>query len=478
MLFFLIGIALTLFLTAIVYLRINRKLSIKEEEVQRLEQEKQIILDFMQSISGAIVGEKNRQKLFQKITHAAIINTGALSACIFEKTMDGVFQRIAVEGLFPPQSKASLAKLKHAKSRSEFIENAFETESFSEGEGLFGSVAKTRKPVLIENAHNDPRIVQHDDPALFIHSLMVTPIIYEGELIAILAIANPIEGVPFNKMDFSLLESLSNQVGLAIQNSNSLQLQLEKSKLDIDLQLAQNIQNLLLPSEFPKESPIDFSAYYAPAQKIGGDFYDVFELNQDTIGVVVADVSGKGIPASIIMAICQTHLKHLTKEYSSPANILKALNKEVFSSIRPGMFITLTLGIIDLTSNQVTIARSGHEAPIYFKHSEHSEGTISMIQADGMAVGIVPSEMYDSKIEDITLDFNHGDILLFYTDGLTEVENRRNEEFSNQRLMKIISQEYTKDAKSIVAKILESVHQFSDGAQPQDDQTVLVVKHQ
>ena len=101
-----------------------------------------------------------------------------------------------------------------------------------------------------------------------------------------------------------------------------------------------------------------------------------------------------------------------------------------------------------------------------------------MIQADGMAVGIVPSEMYDSKIEDITLDFNHGDILLFYTDGLTEVENRRNEEFSNQRLMKIISQEHAKDAKSIVGKILESIHQFSDGAQPQDDQTVLVVKHQ
>lgn len=478
MLFFLLGIITTLFLTAIIYLRISRKLSIKEEEAQRLAQEKQIVLDFMQSISGAIVGERNRQKLFQKITHAAIVNTGAMSACIFEKNSEGKFQRIAFEGFFPPQSKASFTRLKHSKSRSEFIENAFKTEVFSEGEGLIGSVAKTGKSILIENAQNDPRVLQYDDPTMLIRSLMITPVTCEGSLIAILAVANPIEGVPFNEMDFSLLESLSNQVGLAIQNSTTIQLQIEKSKLDIDLQLAQNIQNLLLPSAFPKESTIDFSAFYAPAQKIGGDFYDVFELDNEKIGVVVADVSGKGIPASIVMAICQTHLKHLIQKSTSPAETLKALNKEIFSSIRPGMFVTLTLGIIDTKLNQITIARAGHEAPIYYQQAtSDTAGSAGTIQANGMAIGIVPSSMYDQKIEDLTLPFNKGDILVFYTDGLTEVTNQRNDEFSNQRLIQILSKEHSNTAQGILDKILASIRAFSNEAEAQDDQTILVVKH-
>jgi sigma-B regulation protein RsbU (phosphoserine phosphatase) len=478
MFFFLLGIASTLFLTAIIYLRISRKLSIKEEEAQRLSQEKQIVIDFMQSISGAIVGEKNRQKLFQKIIHAAIINTGAMSACIFEKTPKGTFQRIAVEGLFPPQNKSSFERLKHSNSRSEFIENAFQTEIFSEGEGLIGSVAKTGKPVLIENAKNDPRVLQYEDPTMLIRSLMVTPVFCENALIAILAVANPIEGIPFNKMDFSLLESLSNQVGLAIQNSTTIQLQIEKSQLDVDLQLAQNIQNLLLPSAFPKESEIDFSAFYAPAQKIGGDFYDVFTLNKETIGVVVADVSGKGIPASIVMAICQTHLKHLIQTPSSPAEILKKLNKEIFASIRPGMFITLTLGIIDTKTKQITIARAGHEAPIYYQHSnENNIGSVGTIDMDGMAIGMVPPEIFDHKIEDLTLPFDTGDILVFYTDGLTEVTNKRNEEFSNQRLMQVLSKEHTKDAQGILNQLLDAVKTFSHEKVAQDDQTILVVKH-
>ena len=228
MLPFFIGVLLALLFTALINYRINRKVSIKEEAVQRLEQEKQIVIDFMHSISGAITGEKNRQKLFHKIIHAAITNTGAMSACIFEKKADERFYRIAVEGLFPPQNQASISILKHTISRTDFIKNAYETESYASGEGLVGSVAQTGKPILISRAKNDPRVIQHDDPALHIHSLMLAPVTYDESLIAILAVANPISGVPFDKMDFSLLQSLASQVGLAIQNSTTIQLQIEK----------------------------------------------------------------------------------------------------------------------------------------------------------------------------------------------------------------------------------------------------------
>jgi len=478
MLLFFLGSATALLFTGIFYLKINRKLKVKEEEVQRLGQEKQVVVDFMHSISGAIIGEKNRQALFQKIIHAAIVNTGAMSACIFERISQNRYSRIAVEGLFPPQSKASIDKLKKSKSRTEFIENAFHTETYSLGEGLIGHVAKSGKAILIANAKNDPRVIQHEDPALHTHSLMVAPVHYDNKLIAILAVANPLDGVPFNEMDFSLLESLSNQVGLAIQNSNTIQLQIEKSKIDLDLQLAQNIQNLLLPSEFPKNSPLDFATYYSPAQKIGGDLYDVFNLDDTTLGVVIADVSGKGIPASIVMAICQTHLKHLIKTTRSPAKILKALNKEMLISMRPGMFVTLVLGIIDLKENNLTLARAGHEAPIFYDHAKVAqEDRTSTIKANGMAVGIVPSNIFDAKIEDFTRPFNQGDILILFTDGLTEIENKKHVEFSNKRLIEVIDRHHDKSAENIVSNIVDAIEKYTGSDSPQDDQTLLLVKN-
>lgn len=475
MLLFLAGVIATLLFTALVNFRINRKVAIKEEAIQRLEQEKQIVVDFMHSISGAIIGEKNRQKLFQKIVHAAITNTGATCACIYEKKPDDHFYRIAVEGLFPPQDKASIQRLKHAPSRTEFIENAYESESYGLGEGLVGSVAKSGKPLLISQAKNDPRVLQHEDPALHIHSLMLAPVSYDESLIAILAVANPIDGVPFDAMDFSLLQSLANQVGLAIQNSTTIQLQIEKNKIDLDLQLAQNIQNLLLPTQFPNDRPLEFAAHYSPAQKIGGDLYDIFEIDADSIGLAVADVSGKGIPASIVMAMCQTHLKHLIQKIQSPASVLKLLNEALFKTMRPGMFVTLTLGILNTKSNTLTIARAGHEAPLFC--NTQKSGNVFPIEAPGMALGIVPPEIFDPKIEDANLAFNTGDMLVLYTDGLTEIENKKKVEFSSQRLIRLLEKTQKQSAESIVKHIMEETKRFAEGLEPLDDQTLLLVKH-
>ena len=473
MIFFIAGMVITLLFTLIVYSRLKNNLTIKQEEIQRSEDEKKIVVDFMRSISGAIVGEKNRQKLFQKIVHAAVINTNAFSASIFEKNENGQLVQIAVEGLFPPQSNTSIKNFKKINTRAEFIENAFRTETYSEGEGIIGSVLKSKKAIIIPEAKNDPRIYQYQDSVLQIHSLMVAPIMYDNELIAVLAVANSIDGLPFNEMDFSLLKSLSNQVGLAIQNSKIMNFQIEKNKIDLDLQLAQNIQNLILPSDFPLNKSLEFASYYSSAQKVGGDLYDVFNLRDDKIGIIIADVSGKGIPASIVMATCQTHLKHLVDKHSSPSETLIALNQLMLQTMKPGMFVTLIYGIIDLNKNQITISRAGHEAPIFFNKSSKE---ISPIICEGMAVGIAPSEIFDTKIKDVTLNFQKGDIFVLFTDGLTEIRNN-NIEFSNSGLMNLILKNHTYNAKKIISNIITDINDYSENYNQQDDQTILLVKH-
>ena len=121
----------------------------------------------------------------------------------------------------------------------------------------------------------------------------------------------------------------------------------------MDLELASNIQSLLLPSNLPDTNNVEFAAHYTAAQKIGGDLYDVFKLEENKIGVAIADVSGKGIAASIVMAICQTNLHHLSRSNDSPANILKAINSEMHASMRRDMFITMIYAVIDVKNKSI-----------------------------------------------------------------------------------------------------------------------------
>ena len=175
------------------------------------------------------------------------------------------------------------------------------------------------------------------------------------------------------------------------------------------------------------------------------------------------------------MAKCQTHLKHLIKNDKSPAEILKLVNTELCKTMQPGMFVTLILGIINLKKHTITIARAGHEAPLFYESNKSEE--VKPINIKGMALGIVPKEIFDPKIADLTLPFNEGDILILYTDGLTETENNRNEEFGSNRLKDIIQQNKFNNAKVIMKSVMSNIKSFADGQKPQDDQTILIIKH-
>lgn len=310
MLPFLFGIFLGLATMWVCYTRTARQLKTIEQDKQLLEQEKHIVVEFMHNMVEAVAEGGDREHMFQKIIHAAILSTGAVSACIFERRSDNTLKGIAVEGLFPPQRKLTQKTRKKTFTRAQFLAGILQSETYQIGEGLIGQVAKSKQAQLITDAKTDPRVIQHEDPALEIRSIIVAPVLFKDELLAVLAVANPADGLAFTETDFSLVESLAEQVGLAIHNSAAMQIQIEKKQLDLDMQLAAKVQGLLLPKEYPSTQQVAFASHYTAAQKIGGDLYDVFSLDEKTIGFAIADVSGKGISASLLMSICQTHLRH------------------------------------------------------------------------------------------------------------------------------------------------------------------------
>jgi sigma-B regulation protein RsbU (phosphoserine phosphatase) len=459
------------------YARRGRQIRLLDEEKQLLRQEKQIVVDFMHNMVEAVAEGSNRENMFERIIHAAVLSTGATSACIFEKGRDGRLRGIAVEGLFPPQRKQKESSGKKITSRAGLLGSILKSESYRMGEGLIGQVAQSRKAQLIADAATDPRVVQHEDSSLKVRSIIVAPVLFQDEVLAVLAVANPADGLAFNETDFSLVESLAEQVGLAVHNSDSMQLQIEKSRIDMDMQLAAKVQGLLLPKEYPPADHIAFASHYTAAQKIGGDLYDVFSLDEKTIGLAIADVSGKGISASIVMAICQTHLRHFAQNERSPAKVLSAINRAMEKTMQRDMFITMIYAVIDLETEELKLARAGHELPYFY--DSHSDGSLDVgpIRSPGMAIGMVPADVFDAVIEDTSIHFGDEDALLLYTDGVTETVNQAGEEFSSKRLHGVLLASGNTTAQEIVDQVLKSLDGFSEGAGQPDDLTLIAVKH-
>ncbi|MEO6994410.1 MAG: GAF domain-containing SpoIIE family protein phosphatase, partial [Lacunisphaera sp.] len=424
------------------------------------------------------VGERlPRDELFQRIVHAAILSTGALSACIFEKDRDNMMRGVAVEGLFPPHRPIPDTQRMKLGTRAKFIEQVLKSESFPVGEGVVGRVAATGQGVLVEHADDDPRIVKHNDPALTVHSVIASPIMVRKRLTGVLCVCNASDGRPFSATDYSLVETLAEQAGLAVHNADFLNLQADKQRIDIDLALASDVQRMLLPRMMPHVPGLDIDARYLAAQKVSGDLYDVFELGQNRIGVAVADVAGKGMSASLLMAICRTTLRQIAPLFESPALVLAELNRSMAVDMREGMYITMTYAMVDPQKNQVTIARAGHELSLFSRRDPATGAYLSeYVGSEGMPVGLVGPELFELAIEDRVLEFQPGTTLVLYTDGLTEAPNEHDKEFGGARLADALRASHAGSAREINDFILGAVESFSGETGLRDDYTLLTVK--
>ncbi|WP_438483131.1 SpoIIE family protein phosphatase [Oleiharenicola lentus] len=477
MILFLLGGIIGASLVYAFYWRAQREAARVEEEKQALLEERQIVLDYMHTMVDAVGERLPREELFQRIVHAAILSTGALSACIFEKGADNMMRGVAVEGLFPPHRPiADTARMKMG-SRAKFIEQVLKSESFPVGEGVVGRVAATGQGLLVVSAPDDPRIVKHSDPALVVYSVIAAPILVHKKLIGVLCVCNAADGLPFTETDYSLVATLAEQAGLAVHNADFLNLQVDKQRLDLDLALASNVQRMLLPKEMPKVATLDMDARYLAAQKVSGDLYDVFKLSRDCVGLAVADVSGKGISASLLMAICRTTLRRIAPLDNSPARVLAELNRALAGDMREGMYITMTYAVVDAARNEVTIARAGHELSLLVRRDPKTGIFVTdYVGADGMPLGMVDPELFDQVITDQKLDFAPGSALVLYTDGLTEAPNADEKEFGGARLADVVRAAHAGSAKEINDRILAAVEKFTGSAGLRDDYTLLSVK--
>ncbi len=470
------GVMLGVFLMLLPVYRARREALRLEEEKQQVMQERQLVVDFMHHMVEALGEGLTREALLQRMVHAAILCSGALSACLFERTADREMRSVAVEGLFPPHRPLPSAVREKLATRARFIEQVLKSETFPDHEGIVGAVVQTGRGQLIADASADARVVIHEDPALRIRSLIAVPLQFRDKFFGVLAVANSADGEPFTAADFSLMQSLAEQAALALHNAEFLHFQLEKRQMDLDLSLASGIQQMLLPKAAPQIAGLDIDARYAPAQKVSGDFYDLFALPGNRLGVAVADVSGKGIPASLLMAMCRTDLRQIAPRHDSPAQTLAELNHTLGGDLR-GMFITILYAVIDPGRGEVTLARAGHELPLFLRRDPVTGvPSVAYVGSEGMPLGLVPDEIFSAVIADQTEPFQPGDGLVLYTDGLTEAPNDEEKEFSNARLADAVRALQARGARELNDGILETVRRFAGSVALRDDLTLVTIK--
>jgi sigma-B regulation protein RsbU (phosphoserine phosphatase) len=384
---------------------------------------------------------------------------------------------VAVEGLFPPHRPLTEATQSRLLTRARLIEQVLKSEEFPMGEGVVGRVAEQLRGELLVDAAADPRMVKHDDPALKVRSVIVVPLMFRGRFFGVLAVANPGSEPYFNQADFSLLQSLAEQAALALHNAEFLHLQVERRQLDVDLAIARGIQQMLLPRETPALPGLELDARYAAAQQVGGDLYDFVLLPDSRLGIAVADVSGKGIAASMLMAICRTNFRQIAARHASPSEVLIELNRTLAVDVQAGLYVTMIYAIIDPARNRVTLARAGHELPLFVRRDPaHGGARADFIASEGMALGLVPDEAFAPTITDHTEVMAAGDVLVLYTDGVTETPNEDGKEFSGARLADVARMLHHRAPREINDHVLEALQRFSGSGAQRDDLTLVTVR--
>lgn len=337
------------------------------------------------------------------------------------------------------------------------------------GKGISGWVAKTGKPVLIPDAYKDKRFdPSFDKRSGFVtRSMLCVPMIHKKKTIGVMTVLNRHDQFSFTENDKVLLTIFASQAALAIENAKLLLEAIEKERLQKELQVAAEIQNLLIPQKLPEIKNLDISATYLPCLEISGDFYNIIPLGKNRFAFVVADVSGKGIPGAMVVSNMQATLRAYLEQSDDLLSIVSKLNSSIIDQTTDDRFITFFIGIYDENKMTLEYVNAGHNPPLHYNGSKK----IGKLKTGGIFIGFLP---FDYKSEKIQL--KPGDILTFYTDGLIEAMNDNDVEFGEDKVIKIIEKKSKLSSKNIQKSLIDEVRKHIGDNKLHDDFTLVITK--
>jgi phosphoserine phosphatase RsbU/P len=331
-------------------------------------------------------------------------------------------------------------------------------------------VAQDGKALLTSNAQDENWLSDRQSVIfLGLRSVLCVPLQIKGANRGVIYVDNRVQSGIFSNDDLELLTAIAASAAIAIENARLFQVAVEKGRLERELQLAREVQSSLLPESLPQIQGWDIAAQWKPAREVAGDFYDLIKVDPDQLSVIIADVSDKGMPAALYMALTRSILRACMLDSPLPANGIAKTNELICADTAFGMFVTLFYARINTQSGEIQYVNAGHNPPLHYQAKDNQ---LVKLTRTGMALGVEETSDYGQRVTRI----NPGDLLFMYTDGVTEATNAKEEEYGVGRLESVLKECHGQHAAEVLAIVQKSIQDFIGPAPQFDDITMVAIK--
>ena len=466
-----------LLIVCLIYLRkASRLLEQARQEKDDILSEELRMFDFLHHLGEVIGKDVTHRQLYREIIEGFIKVLSADGGALYLLSDDKKYLTPSyISADCPPLIGVPVEITERAEHDPRALESHLRLAKVPVDEGVLGAVATTGRSLLLPNvkdhdAFRDTFVSYKEEI-----TALLAPLEYGGRNLGVLAIVRRRASKTghFTENDFEVFRSASEQSAFAMGNAMIHSELVEKRKLEDEVRTASEVQRILLPSEGPRIPGYSVYGCNTPARMISGDYFDYIDLDNGNTGIVIADVTGKGVPAGLLMVMCRSVLRLTAKAVRAPSQALTLLNKHLFPDVREDMFVSLAYVVLQHGTGSLTISRAGHDALLLFRAES---GEIETIKPPGLAIGIDEGDVFERVTKDLDLEMNPGDCLLLYTDGVCEAVDAEEDEFGKERLKEVFLQSAPQGAKSIVEAVQKAVVSFSGDEPQMDDITLIVIE--
>ncbi len=468
---FLIAIALVISAWA---LRYRRKLRQLQQQTHDIVGEEQRMFDFLHDLGEAIEKDTSQTRVHRMIVDGVVEVVGATGGALYviPEMRQQLVPRYLTEHC-PQLVGVPMEVMRRAQKDPRVLASHLRMANTEADEGILGHCLSVGGAVHISDVKSHASFrdafVSYDVDV----TAMLAPLRHGNKDLGVLAVAKTHDQGSFSEHDFTIFQSVAEQSSYALGNAMVHLEAHEKRSLENELRTAREVQRVLLPQEAPRLQGYRAVGTNLPARIISGDYYDYIPLDDHRWGVVIADVSGKGVAAGLLMAMCRSVLRAVAKNEISPAKTLAAVNRQLFPDIREDMFISMAYLILDGADGRAVIARAGHD-PTFWYHK--ATGQVTMLKPAGLAVGLDSGDAFERVTVDYEFTLEPGDCLLLHTDGVKEAQNANEDEFGMARMNEAFRSAAEMGAESVLLSVQSALKQFTGDAAQMDDITLVALE--
>ncbi|MCP4536192.1 MAG: SpoIIE family protein phosphatase [Chloroflexi bacterium] len=390
--------------------------------------------------------------------------------------LDEVLNRVMDEIIAVTRAERGFVMLHEANGKLGFRvargmdQNTIDDPQFQVSRSVVERVAREGEPILTSDAQADDRFSMRQSVMILgLRAILCVPLKIKDQVSGVVYVDNRLQAGIFTQADLDLLTAIASSAAIAIENARLYQVAVDKGRMERELQMAYDIQAGLLPYETPQIPGWEFAACWHPAREVSGDYYDFMPLHSEQLGIVIADVSDKGMPAALFMALTRSTVRASMSHTHSPADGITRANRLVCADATDGMFVTLFYALLNPEMSEITYVNAGHNPPLLYRAKQDR---LVKLTRTGMAMGVIA----DSVFEQRTVRLDPGDFIVLYTDGMTDPINAQEQEFGEERLQHIILQERYSPVTKVITTLEQTLYEFVETSSPFDDITIVIMR--